>query len=47
MTMQARSLVIFFVFLQGVLGSVYSGKSALIHRYLTGSYMQDESPEGK
>lgn len=23
-----------------------SGKSALVHRYLTGSYLQDESPEG-
>ena len=31
---------------QGILGSVYSGKSALVHRYLTGSYMQEESPEG-
>jgi len=31
---------------QGILGSVQSGKSALVHRYLTGSYMQEESPEG-
>ena len=23
-----------------------SGKSALVHRYLTGSYVNDESPEG-
>lgn len=23
-----------------------SGKSALVHRYLTGSYLEDESPEG-
>ena len=30
----------------GILGTVQSGKSALVHRYLTGSYMQDESPEG-
>ncbi|CAH1776179.1 unnamed protein product [Owenia fusiformis] len=30
----------------GILGSVNSGKSALVHRYLTGSYMQEESPEG-
>lgn len=30
----------------GILGAVNSGKSALVHRYLTGSYMQDESPEG-
>lgn len=32
--------------IQGILGSVQSGKSALVHRYLTGSYMQEESPEG-
>lgn len=31
----------------GVLGSPDSGKSALVHRYLTGAYMQEESPEGK
>lgn len=30
----------------GVVGSLSSGKSALVHRYLTGSYMQEESPEG-
>ncbi|XP_071942718.1 arf-GAP with GTPase, ANK repeat and PH domain-containing protein 1-like isoform X3 [Antedon mediterranea] len=30
----------------GVIGSTCSGKSALVHRYLTGSYMQEESPEG-
>uniref|UniRef100_A0A5K3FA33 Arf-GAP domain-containing protein n=3 Tax=Mesocestoides corti TaxID=53468 RepID=A0A5K3FA33_MESCO len=30
----------------GLLGSVHSGKSALVHRYLTGTYLQDESPEG-
>lgn len=30
----------------GVVGSINSGKSALVHRYLTGSYMQEESPEG-
>ncbi|XP_074653426.1 arf-GAP with GTPase, ANK repeat and PH domain-containing protein 1-like [Tubulanus polymorphus] len=30
----------------GILGSVNSGKSALVHRYLTGTYMQEESPEG-
>ncbi|CAK1598426.1 unnamed protein product [Parnassius mnemosyne] len=30
----------------GVLGSPDSGKSALVHRYLTGAYMQEESPEG-
>ena len=35
-----------FTVLQGILGSVHSGKSALVHRYLTGSYMQEESPEG-
>lgn len=30
----------------GVVGTYSSGKSALVHRYLTGSYLQDESPEG-
>uniref|UniRef100_A0A8C4QDC2 PH domain-containing protein n=1 Tax=Eptatretus burgeri TaxID=7764 RepID=A0A8C4QDC2_EPTBU len=30
----------------GVLGNLASGKSALVHRYLTGSYVQEESPEG-
>ncbi|XP_013405732.1 centaurin-gamma-1A isoform X8 [Lingula anatina] len=30
----------------GIVGSIHSGKSALVHRYLTGSYMQEESPEG-
>jgi len=36
----------FFVNFQGILGTINSGKSALVHRYLTGSYMQEESPEG-
>lgn len=31
---------------KGLLGSVQSGKSALVHRYLTGAYVHDESPEG-
>ncbi|VDK33952.1 unnamed protein product [Taenia asiatica] len=31
---------------RGLLGSVNSGKSALVHRYLTGTYLKDESPEG-
>ena len=30
----------------GLLGTVSSGKSALVHRFLTGTYMQEESPEG-
>lgn len=30
----------------GILGSLSSGKSSLVHRFLTGTYMQDESPEG-
>ncbi|XP_061076041.1 arf-GAP with GTPase, ANK repeat and PH domain-containing protein 2 isoform X2 [Conger conger] len=30
----------------GVLGSLRSGKSALVHRYLTGSYLPQESAEG-
>lgn len=32
--------------LQGIIGSARSGKSALVHRYLTGAYMSEESPEG-
>ncbi|XP_043537706.1 arf-GAP with GTPase, ANK repeat and PH domain-containing protein 1-like isoform X3 [Chiloscyllium plagiosum] len=30
----------------GLVGSLCSGKSALVHRYLTGTYVHDESPEG-
>ncbi|XP_078660952.1 arf-GAP with GTPase, ANK repeat and PH domain-containing protein 1-like isoform X17 [Branchiostoma floridae x Branchiostoma belcheri] len=30
----------------GVCGTLQSGKSALVHRYLTGSYLADECPEG-
>ncbi|XP_075252982.1 arf-GAP with GTPase, ANK repeat and PH domain-containing protein 1-like isoform X2 [Convolutriloba macropyga] len=30
----------------GVLGSSNSGKSALVHRYLTGTYLHEESPDG-
>ena len=30
----------------GILGSCESGKSALVHRFLTGAYMDEESPEG-
>jgi len=37
----------FVLYLQGILGTINSGKSALVHRYLTGSYMQEESPEGR
>lgn len=37
----------FFFFLQGIVGNLSSGKSALVHRYLTGTYVQEESPEGK
>ena len=33
--------------LQGIVGNLASGKSALVHRYLTGTYVQEESPEGK
>lgn len=32
--------------LQGVLGGRCSGKSALVHRHLTGSYLQLENTEG-
>ncbi|CDW56626.1 arf GAP with GTPase, ANK repeat and PH [Trichuris trichiura] len=30
----------------GLLGSLSSGKSSLVHRYLTGTYINEESPEG-
>uniref|UniRef100_A0AAR2JXB4 Small monomeric GTPase n=1 Tax=Pygocentrus nattereri TaxID=42514 RepID=A0AAR2JXB4_PYGNA len=30
----------------GILGGLLSGKSALVHRYMTGSYLPLESPEG-
>ncbi|KAM8933654.1 arf-GAP with GTPase, ANK repeat and PH domain-containing protein 1 isoform 3-T3 [Pelodytes ibericus] len=30
----------------GIVGNLASGKSALVHRYLTGTYVQEESPEG-
>jgi len=30
----------------GVVGTLFSGKSSLVHRYLTGTYLQEESPEG-
>uniref|UniRef100_A0A5F9CXV2 ArfGAP with GTPase domain, ankyrin repeat and PH domain 3 n=1 Tax=Oryctolagus cuniculus TaxID=9986 RepID=A0A5F9CXV2_RABIT len=29
----------------GIVGNLSSGKSALVHRYLTGTYVQEESPE--
>lgn len=32
---------------QGIVGNLASGKSALVHRYLTGTYVQEESPEGQ
>lgn len=38
-----RSSVALF---QGIVGNLASGKSALVHRYLTGTYVQEESPEG-
>uniref|UniRef100_A0A803W7X1 ArfGAP with GTPase domain, ankyrin repeat and PH domain 3 n=1 Tax=Ficedula albicollis TaxID=59894 RepID=A0A803W7X1_FICAL len=31
---------------RGIVGNLSSGKSALVHRYLTGTYVQEESPEG-
>ncbi|XP_008295495.1 uncharacterized protein LOC103368790 [Stegastes partitus] len=31
----------------GIVGNLASGKSALVHRYLTGTYVQEESPEGR
>ena len=38
--------VIFLFAFQGIVGNLSSGKSALVHRYLTGTYVQEESPEG-
>lgn len=38
---------IFLLALQGIVGNLSSGKSALVHRYLTGTYVQEESPEGE
>uniref|UniRef100_A0A669DF90 Arf-GAP with GTPase, ANK repeat and PH domain-containing protein 3 n=1 Tax=Oreochromis niloticus TaxID=8128 RepID=A0A669DF90_ORENI len=39
-------LVFLLLDLQGIVGNLSSGKSALVHRYLTGTYVQEESPEG-
>lgn len=33
--------------LQGVLGGLCSGKSALVHRHMTGSYLPLENAEGR
>lgn len=30
----------------GIVGSLASGKSALVHRFMTGAFLQEESPEG-
>ncbi|GMT21068.1 hypothetical protein PFISCL1PPCAC_12365, partial [Pristionchus fissidentatus] len=30
----------------GIIGASHSGKTALVHRYLTGAFQQEESPEG-
>uniref|UniRef100_A0A8C5DTZ1 Arf-GAP with GTPase, ANK repeat and PH domain-containing protein 1-like n=1 Tax=Gouania willdenowi TaxID=441366 RepID=A0A8C5DTZ1_GOUWI len=35
-----------FFFSQGVLGSLKSGKSALVNKYITGSYVAVEKPDG-
>ena len=32
---------------QGILGSLKSGKSALVNKYITGSYAAVEKPDGK
>ena len=31
---------------QGILGGISSGKSSLVHRFLTGAYVHEDSPEG-
>lgn len=46
-TVKCSLTVVLCCYLQGILGTINSGKSALVHRYLTGSYMQEESPEGR
>ncbi|VDD89392.1 unnamed protein product [Enterobius vermicularis] len=33
-------------YFQGVVGSLRSGKTSLVHRFLTGAYTNEESPEG-
>lgn len=40
-------MVFLLLSFQGIVGNLSSGKSALVHRYLTGTYVQEESPEGK
>lgn len=32
---------------QGILGSMKSGRSALVHKYVTGSYVADPKPDGE
>lgn len=39
-------LCVYLCTLQGVLGGRCSGKSALVHRHLTGSYLSLENTEG-
>lgn len=34
-------------YLQGIIGQPASGKTALVHRYLTQVYQAEESPEGQ
>uniref|UniRef100_A0A8C5DTG0 Arf-GAP with GTPase, ANK repeat and PH domain-containing protein 1-like n=1 Tax=Gouania willdenowi TaxID=441366 RepID=A0A8C5DTG0_GOUWI len=43
---QIRSGLKLFFFSQGVLGSLKSGKSALVNKYITGSYVAVEKPDG-
>lgn len=33
--------------LQGILGNLKSGKSALVNKYITGSYIALEKPDGE
>ena len=42
-----KNLFVSILLPQGIVGNLASGKSALVHRYLTGTYVQEESPEGK
>uniref|UniRef100_A0A8C5DTU8 Arf-GAP with GTPase, ANK repeat and PH domain-containing protein 1-like n=1 Tax=Gouania willdenowi TaxID=441366 RepID=A0A8C5DTU8_GOUWI len=44
--LQGSQFFCLFFFSQGVLGSLKSGKSALVNKYITGSYVAVEKPDG-
>ncbi|VDM97833.1 unnamed protein product [Thelazia callipaeda] len=41
-----RLVYIIYYGRKGLVGSLRSGKTSLVHRYLTGAYTNEESPEG-